>query len=519
MIVALTGITGNMGQAVLQQIVKNKQIEKFRFLVLEDDKRINKLLKKYKDYKDKFEIIYGNIANKEKCRQLVENSDYVINMAAVIPPHSDQQPIKAIECNEIGVNVLVSEIEKLENKQPKFIHISTVALYGNRNYKHPWARVGDPLLVSPFDIYSATKLRGEFRVLESSIKHWAILRQTAMLHSNMLADNMSDGLMFHTCFNAPLEWVTAHDSGVLIANILKKDLTEDLSKVFWKKCFNISGGERNCRTGYDILNDGFGIIGGGVKDFFRPDFNAVRNFHGLWFYDGDELEKLFSYQSQSIDDFWKEFIKQHAYFKAGKIVPKSVIRKLIIERLFKDKNSPKYWLKHEDTPRLIAYFGKNGASDYFKIGSEWSKFHLLVENKDENGEFIDYDKLRIKQNAKLIDYKFDINKNVEDINKKDLKAVAKAHGGQLLSKDYRGDIYQKLKWVNQDGEEFEASAYSVLMAGHWINKTYSTNCWEFDSLSKNDEIYAQIWYDSHDSDENFLYYFDNEFNAHINKRD
>ena len=222
MIVALTGITGNMGQAVLQQIVKNKQIEKFRFLVLEDDKRINKLLKKYKDYKDKFEIIYGNIADKEKCRQLVENSDYVINMAAVIPPHSDQQPIKAIECNEIGVNVLVSEIEKLENKQPKFIHISTVALYGNRNYKHPWARVGDPLLVSPFDIYSATKLRGEFRVLESSIKHWAILRQTAMLHSNMLADNMSDGLMFHTCFNAPLEWVTAHDSGVLIANILKK---------------------------------------------------------------------------------------------------------------------------------------------------------------------------------------------------------------------------------------------------------------------------------------------------------
>ena len=77
-----------------------------------------------------------------------------------------------------------------------------------------------------------------------------------MLHNNMLSDNMHDGLMFHTCFNAPLEWVTAHDSGVLINNILKKDMKEDLSEVFWKKCFNISGGVVNCRTGYDIINDG-----------------------------------------------------------------------------------------------------------------------------------------------------------------------------------------------------------------------------------------------------------------------
>lgn len=515
--VAITGITGNMGQAVLQQVVENKDIEKLKFLVLKDDKRIKKILKTYKNYKDKFEIIYGNIAEEDKCEQLIKDCDYVVNLAAVIPPHSDQNPLKAIECNEVGVNALVSAIEKIEENQPKLIHISTVALYGNRNYKHPWARVGDPLLVSPFDIYSATKLRGEFRVLESNIKNWVVLRQTAMLHNNMLSDNMHDGLMFHTCFNAPLEWVTAHDSGVLINNILKKDMKEDLSEVFWKKCFNISGGVVNCRTGYDIINDGFKIIGGGVKAFFKPNFNATRNFHGLWFYDGDELEKLFSYQSQTVEYFWKEFAKKHSYFKAGRIVPKFLIRKFAIERLFKDKNSPKYWLKHEDNARMTAYFGS--VADYFKIGEDWKKFNLLVENKDENGNFIDYNALRNKDNAKLIDYKFDINKKAKDINKKDLIAVAKAHGGQLLSKDYHGDVYQKLKWANQYGEEFEASAYTVLMAGHWINKTYFSNCWDFDALSKNDQIYSQVWYDSHNHDENLFYYFDNEFNAHINKKD
>ena len=55
----------------------------------------------------------------------------------------------------------------------------------------------------------------------------------------MLSDNMSDGLMFHTCFNAPLEWVTAHDSGVLIANIIKRDSEKDLKNKFWRQCFNI----------------------------------------------------------------------------------------------------------------------------------------------------------------------------------------------------------------------------------------------------------------------------------------
>ena len=220
MIVAVTGITGNMGQATLNEIVKLNEIDKFKFLVLEDDKRIKKLLKKHKDSKAKFEIIYGNLKDFETCQKLVQDCDYVVNLAAVIPPHSDKFPLKAIECNEKGVKNLIKAIEGLK-KQPKYIHISTVALYGNRNFKHPWGRVGDPLLVSPFDIYSATKLRGEFAVLESDIKNWAVIRQTAMLHNNMLADNLNDGLMFHTAFNSPLEWATAEDSGLLIANILK----------------------------------------------------------------------------------------------------------------------------------------------------------------------------------------------------------------------------------------------------------------------------------------------------------
>lgn len=512
--VAFTGITGNMGQATLEQVVKIDNIDNFKFLVLPEDKRIKKLLKKYKDYKNKFEVVYGNLKDKNICKEFIKNCDYVINLAAVIPPHSDKYPQKAIDCNEIGVNNLVSAIEESE-KQPKYIHISTVALYGNRNYKHPWGQVGDPLLVSPFDIYSATKLRGEFRVLESDITNWVVLRQTAMLHINMLKDNMSDGLMFHTCFNTPLEWATAHDSGVLIANILKKDISQDMSKTFWKHVFNIGGGEENCITGFDTLNDGFKIIGGSAKDFFRPCYNATRNFHGMWFYDSKILDDLFDYQKQTTNEYWKEIAKKYSYYKLGKLLPKCVIGTFAIKRLFKSKNSPAYWVKHNDEAKITAYF--KSFDDYKKLGKDWDKFNLLVENNDNSGKFIDYSKLNKRNNAKLIDYYFNID-NYENITIKDLKNVAHAHAGELLSKEYNGDIYQKLEWQTQDGEKFTARAFTVMKAGHWYNSIYKENAWDFDRLSKKDKIFAQIWLDSHEQEENFLYYFDKDFNAKITKR-
>ncbi len=512
--VTLTGATGNMGREALVELVKLDIIDKVRILVLPNDKkRKNEILKRCKKNKTKVEVVYGNLKDLETCKKLVEDVSYVINLAAVIPPKSDKHPQWAIDCNEIGVKNLISAIESAD-VQPKFIHTSTVALYGNRNHLHPWARIGDPLLVSPLDVYSITKLRGEFAVLESNIKNWAVLRQSAMLHTNMLKDNMSDGLMFHTCFNAPLEWVTAHDSGVLIANIIKKDSANDLGQKFWKQCFNIGSSSTNQITGYDTLNDGFKLTGGTTKDFFKPYFNGTRNFHGVWFQDGEKLNKLFDYVSQDVKDYWGQIGKKYWYYKFGKIVPKSVISKLAIQKLFKDDNSPAYWYKHNDTARLTAFFGSK--EDYEKLPKKWDEFALLVENKTPDGKEIDYSKLKDKKNAKLLDYGYDINKKDSEISKEDLDAVAKMHGGKLLTKEFKtGDIYKKLKWQTQDKEEFVATAFSVLRAGHWHNCTYTDYAWDFDRLSKKDKIFAQAWYDSHSKDENFIYTMDENFNAQI----
>ncbi len=514
MIIALTGATGNMGRETLAELVKLNNIKFVKILVLPEDKKRTKLLfKKCGKNKNKIQIVFGNLKDIDACRELVKDTTYVVNLAAVIPPKSDKHPQLAIDCNETGVKNLIAAIEELET-QPRLIHTSTVALYGNRNHIHPWARVGDPLLVSPLDTYSATKLRGEFAVMESDIKNWTVLRQSAMLHTNMLKDNMSDGLMFHTCFNAPLEWVTAHDSGVLIANIIKRDSEKDLKNKFWRQCFNIGADGKNQITGYDTLNDGFKLIGGTAKDFFKPYFNATRNFHGVWFYDGDKLNKLFNYVSQDVKDYWAEIGKIYWYYKLGKIVPKCLISNFAIKRLFKDSNSPAYWRKHDETAKLVAFF--EGKENYDKLPKKWSEFNLMQEGKTFDGEPCDYAKLKDKKQAKLIDLGFDYGKKDSEISRDDLVAVAKMHGGKLISRDFEtGDIYKKLVWEDQDKNRFSATAFSVLRAGHWHSDIYENFVWDFDRLAKKDKIYAQIWYDSHDKNENYVYTTDENFIEHI----
>lgn len=505
--IALTGATGNMGKQALNELLKLPDTE-YKLLVLPDDKRIKQIRKSHKKDLKRIEFVIGNLADAEACAKLVDGVSYVINMAAVIPPHSDQNPRKAIECNEVGVRRLVEAIERAE-PQPKFVHISTMALYGNRNEKHMWGRVGDPLLISPFDIYSLTKLRGEFCVLESDIKTKAVIRQTAMLHSNMLSDNMSDGLMFHTCFNAPLEWATAEDSGLLMANIVRRDLQDDLSQTFWGKVFNLGAGIANCVTGYDVLNDGFEIIGGSVENFFEPNFNATRNFHGLWFADSAKLDDLFHYQRQTTADFWAQFKQEHGYMKMGKAVPHGWIKRLAIMRLFKSPNSARYWYKHKDEAKMQAYFG--GTDKYEQIGRDWARFPLLKDGKDSCGNAVDY--AQLKSNKILPNIGFDPEGAIDfDV----LLRVAEMHGGKLISQS--GNVCDRLEWENSDGDRFFAKGTTVL-AGHWFNPSYKNYCWDFDRLAKKDKIYADVWYDSHSRDEDYYYYYDKDFNACFNKID
>ena len=75
----------------------------------------------------------------------------------------------------------------------------------------------------------------------------------------------------------------------------EEDLKNKLDNYFWRGVFNLGSKAENRMIGYDIFNEGFKLIGGNAKKYMQPNWNATRNFHGVWYYDGDKLEKLFHY--------------------------------------------------------------------------------------------------------------------------------------------------------------------------------------------------------------------------------
>ena len=316
-IIAMTGTSGNMGKEALRQTLESESVKKVKILLTEKPRNTVYARKSKKKYGSRIEIVRGDIAEKELCKKLTEGTELVVNMAAVIPPKSDHNEEGSFACNVKGAKNMTDAIKGME-KQAVFVHISSVAVYGNRDMKHPYGRVGDPLIPSPYDNYARHKCIAERYVMESGLESWCILRQTAMLHPNMLKNNIKDGLMFHTPFNAPLEWVSARDSGYLIKKIAEAVANGETEK-FARRVFNICGGSKNRITGYETFEEGFSIIGGTPEKYLEPSWHATRNFHGMWFCD-DELEEMFGYERDTTEKYWKEIKNSHPIYGLAKIL-------------------------------------------------------------------------------------------------------------------------------------------------------------------------------------------------------
>ncbi|MDE7306994.1 MAG: NAD(P)-dependent oxidoreductase, partial [Clostridia bacterium] len=209
--IALTGVTGAMGGEVLLHLLRSSKNLKVKCIIYEAERHLPAFVKKtLKKYSSRVYTFKGNIACYEDCVKLIEGCDYVFHCASLIPPKSDHNPQGTYLSNFIGTkNMVDAVLASGRQEEIGFVHIATVAMYGHRAYPHVWGRVGDPIISSDYDCYSLYKLKAERYVLESGLKKFVSLRQTAVLHKYMFANNLKDGLMFHTSWNCPLEWVTA----------------------------------------------------------------------------------------------------------------------------------------------------------------------------------------------------------------------------------------------------------------------------------------------------------------------
>ena len=284
--VLLTGASGTVGFEILKQLHTLR--DKFDITIF--DLENSKTRKKFAKFKNDIKIQYGDISKSENIAKVCYNKDFVIHIAALIPPVADDEPELAHRINTIGTANLV---KNLEEKSPNafFVYSSSISVYGDRLID-PEIYITDPLLPSVGDEYAVTKIAAE-EIIKSSKLQWSIFRLTAIMGGHKISK-----LMFHMPLNTCMEICSPADTARAFVNAFEHK--EKISG----KLFNLGGG-KDCRCTYlEFLTKSFEIFGLGEVNFPDKTF-AEHNFHCGNYADGDDLENILKFRKDNLKSYFK----------------------------------------------------------------------------------------------------------------------------------------------------------------------------------------------------------------------
>lgn len=326
--ILLTGGSGTVGKRVLEKLC-----ECDTFNIIAFDVKNKRTQSFYRPYQNQIKIKYGDLSKKEEIEPICKNIDFVIHLAAIIPPLADKKPNLAQQVNVIGTQNLIRSLE-IHSKNAFFLYASSVSVYGDR-LENPQIRTNDPLIPSKGDEYAKTKIEAELLVTQSKLD-WSIFRLSAIMGTG---NHKATGLMFHMPLATSLEITTPQDAARAFVNALNK------KELLSKKVFNLGGGEK-CRTTYqDFLSKSFSILGLGQLDFPEYSF-AEKNFHCGFYADGDQLDNILKFREDTIDAYFVELensispIKKSATYLLKKQIKKYLLTLSEPYNAYKKKNTP-----------------------------------------------------------------------------------------------------------------------------------------------------------------------------------
>lgn len=442
--VFLTGATGNWGRRVLRELAERADRFDVVALVLPTP-RERAAIAEFSDLRN-LRIVWGDLTDYDAVERCVRGSDVILHVGAIVSPQADDQPELTHRVNVGGARNIIRAVQaQADPAAIGVVMIGSVAETGDRNPPHHWGRVGDPLRVSHFDEYGQSKIVAERTLVESGLPRWVWLRQTGIFHSGML--EIRDAIVTHVPFAGVMEWATAEDSARLLANICEDGVPES----FWGRVYNIGGGERWRLTNWEMQVRLAAAMG--VKDirrWYERNWFATRNFHGQWYTDSDDLEKLVPFRRDTVDDALARAVRDcpRSVRLAGR-VPAAVVKNLVIGPLTRQPRGSMAWIRGNDDARIRAYFGSR--ADWEAIG-DWSTFQIPAPSRE----------------PRLLDHGYDETKDPAAWTEADLAAAADFRGGELLSENPPpGALGVPLRWRCAEGHAFTGSPRLILTAGHW----------------------------------------------------
>lgn len=495
--VFMTGATGTMGWAGVQEFLKYP--DQYTLRVLARDSRKNHHL--LDPLAGQIEVVWGDLKNAKDVLRGVKGSDIVLHVGGMVSPAADYRPVTTRRVNlKAAENILAAVLAQGE-KQPKVVYIGSVAQMGDRREPLHWGRAGDPICVSAYDHYGVTKAMAERILTDGGIKTWVSLRQSGILYPAILK-NM-DPIMFHVPIRGVLEWATVEDSGRLLEHICRDDVPEE----FWKHYYNIGSGAEYRISNYRFEQLLLNAIGcPDSRKIFDSKWFATRNFHGMWYADGDKLEEFLHFRANiPVEEYFRQmakadsipwYIKFASATKIARLFPRSV--KFFMRMISNSReHGTQWWISHNKEQRIAAYYGSLEAYEGIK---PWDQMDLSEPS----------------QTIVTLDHGYDETKPMSEFTLEDMEKAAQFRGGHCVSTSMtKGDWDTKLEWESASGNRFKASPRLILLGGHWdpmdmpypyrTDRDEVSRPWHWDQVAKQNPFFAQIWTPLHEPDEDNLY--------------
>ncbi|MBR4263560.1 MAG: NAD(P)-dependent oxidoreductase [Paludibacteraceae bacterium] len=500
-IVFLTGATGTMGFAGMQEILRFPDNYQLRILA-RPSKKNKELLAPLAANHPQLSVIWGDLTKYEDVLRGVEGADIVLHVGGMVSPQADYRPKTTLKTNITAAqNITRAVLAQPEDKQPKVVYIGSVAQMGDRREPLHWGRTGDPICVSAYDHYGLTKAAAERIITDSGIKQWVSLRQSGILYPAILKNY--DPIMFHVPIRGVLEWATVEDSGRLLERVCR----DQVPAKFWNNYYNIGSGAEYRLSNYEfecLLLDAIGCPK--PEKIFNANWFTTRNFHGMWYIDGDKLENYLHFRANvPVKEYFAQMAKAPSLPAGIKFAAKTRIARLFphcvkaamwfmansyehgtqwwIKQSTKEQNTKN---KERAQKRISAYYG---TLDAYRAIPDWN--HMDLSHPSEQ--------------PILLNHGYDESKEVESLTDAELQQAAAFRGGKYLGND---------TWQDAEGRTFKASRRLILLGGHWSpydmpfpyeGQQETPRPWHWDKVAKQNHFFAQLWTPLHDADEDNMY--------------
>lgn len=372
--VFLTGGTGNMGWTGFQELYARRDRFNIRLLARDSSKN-HKLLDRFAG-DPSVSVIWGDLTRYEDVLEGVTGADYVLHVGGMVSPAADYYPEKTLKVNVLAAeNVVKAVLAQPGHDDMKVVYIGSVAQYGDRNPPRHWGSADEPQTPARFDMYALSKIRSEEIFANAGLKHWVSLRQSGILYPGIL--KVVNPTAFHVPMGGVLEWATIEDSGRLLAQVCEDWVPEN----FWNRAYNISSGPQYRMTNYEFMKRMLNALGlPDPENVFEPQWFALKNFHGMWYTDADDLNDILHFRADvPVDAYFASMKSKLPWFYSLAFLAPAWAVKMFMKPFAFEKGLGTQWWVENDPQKFEAYYGSREAYDAIR---SWDDIRPAPLSKD-----------------------------------------------------------------------------------------------------------------------------------------